>query len=116
VPAGGHTLRIHGEATFIAIDGSLGWRRPLWSGMAWLAAGGGAVHSSSTVSTAGQPDLTGSAWAPAAHGSVAWGKPWGPGIPYAELRLGWQGDAGQGPVRGSMEFLMLAVGYRFDVL
>jgi hypothetical protein len=109
-------LQVRSEATFVALEASLAWRRPGWGGMAWLGAGGGAVSSSASVSAAGQPEVSEQAWAPAAHASVGWGRPLGPGIPFGEVKLGWRGDPGRGPLQGSLRSVTFAVGYRFDVL
>jgi hypothetical protein len=109
-------LQVKSEATFVAMEASLAWRRPGWGGMAWVGAGGGAVSSSASVSAAGQADLSEQAWAPAAHASVGWGRPLGPGIPFGEVKLGWRGDPGRGPLQGSLRSVTFGVGYRFDVL
>jgi hypothetical protein len=109
-------LQVKSEATFLAMEASLAWRRPGWGGMGWLGAGGGAVSSSASVSAAGQPDLSEETWAPAAHASVGWGRPLGPGIPFGEVKLGWRGDPGRGPLQGSLRSVTFSVGYRFDVL
>jgi hypothetical protein len=110
------SIEVRTEASFVALEASLAWRRPLWGGMTWLAAGGGGVSSAARVSAPGQPDLFERRWAPAAHGSVGWGWPVGPGIPFGEVTLGWQGDPGRGPLRGSLRSLTFSAGYRLDVL
>jgi hypothetical protein len=109
-------LQVRSEATFVALEASLAWRRPGLGGMAWLGAGGGAVSSSATVSASGQPDLREQVWAPSAHASAGWGTPLGPGIPFGEVKLGWRGDPGRGPLRGALRSVTFSVGYRFDVL
>ena len=109
-------ISLESSATFVALEASLAWRRPLAGWMLWLGAGGGAVNVSSKVSgIAGQADLSGGSWVPAAHASLGWGRPLGPGIPYGEVRLAWQADPGRGPVRGSLESLTFNLGYRLDV-
>jgi len=110
-------VRLESSATFLALEGSLAWRRPLAGWMLWLGAGGGAVSASSKVSgIAGQEALSGRSWAAAAHAAVAWGRPLGPGMPFGELKAAWQADPGRGPVRGSLRSVTFNLGYRFDVL
>ena len=110
-------LDLTSEVTFVALTGALAWRRPVGGWLLWLGAGGGAVNAKGRVSgIPGQAAVTGSSWAPEAHASLGLGRPAGPGTPFGELRLGWQGEAKSGPARGSLEFLQLLVGYRFDVL
>jgi hypothetical protein len=111
-----HGLRVRSEAAFVATEASLAWRRPGWGGMGWLGAGGGAVSSSATVSVPGQPNVREQAWAPSAHASAGWGRPLGPGIPFGEVKLGWRGDPGRGPLQGSLRSATFSVGYRLDVL
>jgi hypothetical protein len=115
VPAGAGSITFESEASFAALEASVAWRRPLGRGMLWLGAGGGAVLVSTTASTSGQPDIEASGWAPSGHASVGWGLPFGPGIPFGELKLAAQGDAEAGAVRGAIQSLTLNVGYRFDV-
>jgi hypothetical protein len=104
------------EVRYLALEASLAWRRPLRGWLLWLGAGGGAVYASSKVSgIPGQASLSGSSWAPAANGSVGFGRPLGPGVPFGEIRAAWQADPGSGPIRGSVRSLILNVGYRFDV-
>lgn len=110
-------LSLKSDVTFVELAASLGWRRPLGGWLLWLGAGGGAVHASSRVSgIPGQADATGQSWVAAAQATMGWGRPLGPGIPFAELKAAWQDDPGRGPVRGSVRWLALQVGYRFDVL
>lgn len=110
-------LELKTEVTFVPLLASLGWRRPLKGGLLWLGAGGGAVYASSRVSgIPGQAPVSGSSWAPEVHGSAGWGWPAGPGLPFAEARVGWQADGGSGPVQGSLWSLSVMMGYRFDVL
>jgi hypothetical protein len=104
------------DVRYLALEGSVAWRRPLRGWLLWLGAGGGAVYGSSKVSgIPGQASLSGSSWAPAANGSAGWGRPLGPGVPFGEIKVGWQADPGHGQVRGSVKSLTLNVGYRFDV-
>jgi hypothetical protein len=114
--SGDVSLPVSSDASFLAIEPSVAWRRPLGGGMLWLGAGPGLARASSTVSAPGQPDLSSTSWVPSAHASAAWGLPLGPGIPFAELKVGWQGEADEAPVSGSLTSLTLNVGYRFDVL
>jgi hypothetical protein len=104
------------EVRYLALEASLGWRRPLRSGLFWLSAGGGAVRGSSQVSgIPGQASVTESTWTAGANGCVGWGRPLGPGVPFGEVRVAWQADPGQGQVRGAVNTVTLNVGYRFDV-
>lgn len=110
-------VALESSATFVALEASLAWRRPVAGWMLWLGAGGGAVNVSSKVSgLAGQADPSGGSWAAAAQASVGWGRPLGLGTPFGELKLAWQADPGRGPVRGSLQSLTVNVGYRLDVL
>ena len=86
----------------------------LGPGIIWVAGGGGAVRSSSTVKVSGQPDLTATEWAPAAQASLSYGVPLGPGTPFGEVQFGWQGEL-TGPLQGSLKMVTFNVGYRFDV-
>jgi hypothetical protein len=114
--AGGVAFPVTSDGSFIAIEPSLAWRRPLARGMLWLGAGPGLVRTSATVSTPGlQDDLSATSWVPSAHASVGWGLPLGPGIPFAELKGAWQGES-DGPVSGSLQTVTFNLGYRFDVL
>jgi hypothetical protein len=115
-PGGAEALQLRSEATFVALDASLAWRRPVAGGMLWLGGGGSAVASGSRVSVAGQPALGARSWVPGAHASVSVGWRLGFGIPFAEVKGAWQGDPGRGALRGSIESLTLSAGYRFDVL
>jgi hypothetical protein len=109
-------VQVTSEATFVAMEASLAWRRPGLGGMTWLGAGGGAVSASASVSAGGGPELSEQSWAPAAHASLGWGRPLGPGLPFGEVKLGWRGDPGRGPLQGSLRSVTFSVGYRFDVL
>lgn len=109
-------VQLRSEATFLSLDASLAWRRPIGGGMLWLGAGGGAVHAGSRLSTPGQADLSSRTWVTSANGSVGWGWPFGPGIPFAEAKLAWHADPDRGPMRGSLQSVTMSVGYRFDVL
>jgi hypothetical protein len=114
--AGAVSLPVSSDVTFFAFEPSVAWRRPLVGGMLWLGAGPGIARAQSTVSAPGQRDLSAASWVPSAHGSASWGLPFGPGLPFAELRFRWQGEADEAPVRGSLQTFTLALGYRFDVL
>ncbi len=110
-------LDLRTQVRFLVVEASLAWRRPVGGWMLWLGAGGGAAHGSSRISGAGSPSpLSGSFWVPAASAAAGVGRPAGPGVAFGELRFGWQGDPGSGPVRGAMQSVTLDVGYRFDVL
>lgn len=114
--AGSVSLPVTSDGSFLAIEPSIAWRRPLAHGMLWLGAGPGLVRTDATVSTPGlQDDLSATSWVPSAHASVGWGLPLGPGIPFAEVKGAWQGEP-DGPVSGSLETLTINLGYRFDVL
>jgi hypothetical protein len=113
--AGTVSLPVSSDASFLALEPSIAWRLPLARGMFWLGAGPGLVRTSSTVSAPGQEDLTATSWVPSAHASVGWGLRIGPGIPFIELKGGWQGEADESPVSGSVQTLTFALGYRFDV-
>ena len=109
-------MELTAEVRYLALEASLGWRRPLRGGLLWLSAGGGAVLGSSQVSgIPGQPSVTESTWTAAANGCAGWGRPLGPGVPFGEVRVAWQADPGQGQVRGAVNSVTLNVGYRFDV-
>ena len=109
-------LDVQSGATFVALEAALAWRRPWWGGMGWLAGGGGAARLTSTVSARGHPDLVERSWSPALHARAGWGWPLGPGLPFAEVTAGWQGEPASGPLVGSLRSLTFSVGYRFDVL
>lgn len=110
-------LELKTDVTFAALSASVAWRRPVGGWLLWLGAGGGAVHASSRVSgIPGQGDVSGTAWSALATASAGWGRPLGPGTAFGEIKVAWQADPGSGPVRGSMRFLTLGLGYRFDVL
>jgi len=110
-------LELETEVRSLALEASLAWRRPLGGWMLWLGAGGGAVYGSSQVSGTGTSgSLSDTFWAPAANASLGLGRPLGPGVPFGEVRFGWQADPGYGLVRGSVQSLAFNVGYRFDVL
>jgi hypothetical protein len=115
LPAGQGTVRVGSEASFLAAIASVAVRRQLGPGIGWASIGGGAVRASTTVKIAGQPDLTGTEWAPTAQASVSYGVPLWMGAPFGEVQLGWQGELKEGPLRGSIKTVTVNVGYRFDV-
>lgn len=111
----GSPLPVKMDATFVSIEPSVAWRRPLARGMLWLAVGPGYTQVNSTVSASGQPDAKTVSWVRSAHGSIGFGLPLGPGIPFAELKLGVQDEADDTPVLGAVQTYTVNVGYRFDV-
>ena len=110
------TTQLTSEASFLGADATLAWRGPALGGIVWLGAGGGLVFVSASATAPGLPETKASTTVPAAHAVLSWGRPAGPGIPFIEVRGGWQGDPGRGPVRGSLQTVTLNLGYRFNVL
>jgi hypothetical protein len=80
-----------------------------------LRLGIGAARPTGVAHVTGQPDVTASGWAPAASASVALGYRSSVGMPFAELRATWEGDAHLATDAGAKWPLFLLVGYRFDV-
>ena len=113
---GAITLPVKSDATFIAFEPSLAWRRPLLRGMFWLGGGPGLMRVSTTVAAPGQADLTATSWDLTAHGSVGWGLPIGAGVPFVELKALWKGETDVGAMRGAVKLFSVNLGYRFDVL
>jgi hypothetical protein len=114
--AGDLSLPVSSDVSFLALDVSVAWRRPFAGGMLWLGAGPGLARAHATVTAPPQPHHTQTSWVPSVHASASWGLPLGPGIPFAELKAGWQGEADEAPARGSLQTLTIALGYRLDVL
>jgi hypothetical protein len=63
----------------------------------------------------GQPEVSESAFAPAASGSLAAGPRLGPGALFLEARATWIGDAKLSTLSGSSITFLGLLGYRFDV-
>lgn len=93
----------------LAAQAALGTR-----GTATLSIGGGAARVASSARLAGQPELTESAWAPAATAGLELAFRTRLGAPFAEVRGYWLGDPRLDTVRGAAWPLLLSAGVRFD--
>ncbi|ABC82604.1 hypothetical protein [Anaeromyxobacter dehalogenans] len=83
-------------------------------GTATLSLGGGAARVSSSTRLAGQPELSESAWAPAATAGLELAFRSRLGAPFAEVRGYWLGAPRLDTVRGAAWPLLLSAGVRFD--
>lgn len=113
----GQPLVLRGQADMVPLLlTALGRMRLGELGTAWLGAGGGAVlvlARQAQGSLAGAPEA---GIAPEAHALAGAGWRLGPGVPFLEARVGWQGDAGGSSLRGSLRTCTFSVGYRFETL
>lgn len=80
-----------------------------------LRLGLGAVRVTSVAHITGQPDVSATGWAPTASAAVALGWRFRAGMPFAEVRAAWEGDANLATDEGAKWPLLLLVGYRLDV-
>jgi len=111
----GQTIVVKTSAGFTSFMASLAYRHPLLKGMLRFDAGAGPVLVTSSISTAGQQNLSGSGFTAAGAAGLSWEYPWGPGAPFGEVKLTYQADSGQGNLRGSLEVFSFQVGYRYNL-
>jgi hypothetical protein len=116
VPADPDPLRVDIDRSQLAF-GVLGLAEHPLGGpiLGTLRLGVGAVRVTGVAHVTGQPDVTASGWAPAASAAVAVGFRSRVGMPFAELRATWEGDAHLTTDAGAKWPLFLLLGYRFDV-
>jgi hypothetical protein len=113
---GGAVSTYESTQTFLPVLLSLGWRTPFAGGwMLWATVGGGGAMVSNRARLGGQPEVSESAFAPAASGSLAAGPRLGPGALFFEARATWIGDAKLSTLSGSSITFLGLLGYRFDV-
>ncbi|GAO02258.1 hypothetical protein [Anaeromyxobacter sp. PSR-1] len=108
-------LDLRAERSALPLTLSLAARAALGArGTATLSLGGGAARVASSARLAGQPELTESAWAPAATAGLELAFRTRFGAPFAEVRGYWLGDPRLDTVRGAGWPLLLSAGVRFD--
>lgn len=108
-------LDLRAERSTLPVTLSLAARTALGArGTLTLSLGGGAARVSSRARLAGQPELAGSGWAPAATAGLELAFRARLAAPFAEVRGYWIGDPRLDTVRGAAWPVLLAVGARFD--
>jgi hypothetical protein len=109
------SVDIHGRARYVPVVASLRWRERLGTQQAlWASAGAGLAHVSAEVSTSGAPPQEESGAVAALQASTAWGMRLGPGMPFAEIRIGWHSDPRFDTLRGALTVFTMSVGYLYD--
>jgi hypothetical protein len=117
VQVAGASVSVRGRARYVPMLATLRWRERLGGAqVAWASLGAGISWVSSTVSASGASAREGTGVGAALQASVAWGARLGPGMPFAELRLGWSSDPGIDALRGTLTFAAVSVGYLYDAL
>lgn len=115
VAAGAGSVEISASARYVPVLLSGAWRSPfLRRGRWWASAGLGPALLDAEVAASGQPAVRETGWVAAAHLSSGVDLPFGPGRPFAEVRLGWHSDPALDSTRGALTFAGLSIGYRHE--
>jgi hypothetical protein len=115
VAAGAGTLEVSANARYVPILVSASWRSPrVVHARWWASAGAGPAFLSSEVAASGQPAVSEVGWIAAAHVSAGADVPFGPGLPFAEVRLAWHSDPALESLRGTLTSVSLSIGYRYE--
>lgn len=113
----GQSLVLRGKADMAPLSlTALGRMRVGERGAAWLGVGGGAVLVLAQVAQGALAGATEAGVAPEAHALAGAGFVLGPGLPFMEVRGGWQGDAGVPSLHGSLLTWTFSLGYRLATL
>ncbi len=111
----GGPVDLSGEQRYAPLTAALSFEHRLGRHFStWVSLGGGAARVSATARLAGQPAVSGAAWAPVASAAVALGVRAWAGSPFFELRWMWIGDPHLATLSGPYRPVLVNVGYFLD--